>query len=170
MKKILYSLFLLFFVLASGCEDFDPGGTATQNLSGDWWVKVEMNDNGTWIDLTDEWIGVERIMITTYNTAANVPTEIFVDDNHNFWEFKGKVKADAANYTFGSSDPVTNLSYDDSEFTVTDGKVLKGAGRSRTGVVTDSITFMIKFNDDSDEFDYRFSGHRRTGFTEDEYE
>lgn len=171
MKKIIYSLLFFLLVAATGCEKFEAGGTATQNLSGDWWVKVELdNGDNSWTDLTTSWLGVERIMVNTYNTADNVPTEIFVDDNKNFWEFKGKVKADAANFTFGSDDEVQNYHYD-SKFKVTEGKVLEGVGRSQTGVITDSIVFVVRFDDDTPPYGdtYRISGHRRTGFNEDEY-
>jgi hypothetical protein len=173
MKNILYStLFALLFVAVS-CEKYEPGGTATQNLSGDWWIGIEYFDEST-----SAWVAYQPVgtcFFTTYNTAANVPTEIFIDDHYEgsptFWDMKGKVKANAGNFSFGSTDTVTNLSYDDSQFIVTDGKVIKGVGRSKTGVITDSIVFVVKFNDDSPAWatEYRLSGHRRTGFNEDEY-
>jgi hypothetical protein len=179
MKKILYySSLVLMLAATSGCEKYEVDGTATQNLSGDWWVKWEYfdTDDNDWVDITGYLFGVERFLFNTYNTAANVPTEIFVDDNKNSWEIKGKVKADAANLTFGSPDPVLNLTYEDSEFIVTDGKVVKGVGRSKTGVKTDSIIFILTLSDDDGliydnawETQYRISGHRRTGFQEDEY-
>jgi hypothetical protein len=171
MKKRLYSILLGLLVAVTGCDnDTDAGGTTARNLAGEWWVKVEIRDDGNWEDITAAWLGVDRILVSTYNTAANLPTEIFVDDHANFWDFKGKVKADAVNFTFGAPDIVTNLQYDDSEFIVNEGKVLKSVGFSKTGVATDSITFIVSFNDDDPEWlEYRFSGHRRTGFLEDEY-
>lgn len=178
MKKVLYSLLFLAFVAVS-CEKYEPGGTATQSISGDWWVKVEYYDaaSNTW-----EVAIPYGVVIHTYNTAANVPTEIFIDDFYGgepteptFWDIKGKVRANAENATFGSTDTIANLAYD-SQFIIVDGQVLKGVGHSKTGITTDSIVFFIKFSDDQialDEYgwgeNYKVSGHRRTGFTEDEY-
>jgi hypothetical protein len=79
---------------------------------------------------------------------------------------ESKVQTDVSNLTFSAND-VENTS-DASRVTITNGRILKGQGHSRTGVVTDSIYF-------EGEFDYDpgnkiiFAGHRRTGFNEDEY-
>ena len=51
---------------------------------------------------------------------------------------------------------------------VLEGKVINDAGRSKSGVVTDSIYIKAVFSDDPGT-EYEMAGHRRTGFLEDDY-
>jgi hypothetical protein len=177
MKKYMILLFASLTFALAGCErETEPGGTAVEKMAGDWWVTVDMVENGTVVakDL------VGHIQMSTYNTAANLPTEMFVDDLANFWDYKGKVKADAGLLTFGSEDEVTNLSYEDSKFKITNGKILLNQALSPSELPVDSIVFEVSFNDDgyyddNDEYvaapyayTYRVSGFRRTGFADDD--
>jgi len=96
----------------------------------------------------------------------------FVDPNAtsgNFWSYKVKAQADLANKSFTASDS-QNSAYD-SKVNILNGKVFKNGGHSKTGVVVDSIYFEIQFNDDVTPYGttYVVSGHKRTGFTADEY-
>lgn len=165
MKKIISILIFSLTVGFYSCSEFEPGGTATKNISGNWYVRVYSADTagvvgGVIADYTE---------FTTYNTAANVPTEFFMNDNAHFWTYCGKVKCDANNYSFGSiTDTVTNTAYE-SKFIVYGGKVLKGVGQSFSGVKTDSIKFYVKFDDDTQPYShvYFVAGHRKTGYIED---
>ncbi|MDR1225962.1 MAG: hypothetical protein LBK47_03575 [Prevotellaceae bacterium] len=171
MKKIF--LIAAVALLAAACEQkYDNWYSSAYKLSGEWVVKADYYEAST---STWEAAAPYGIVINTYSTAANVPTEIFIDDlsegTRTFWNLKGKIKANAENATFGSAtDTVVNLRYD-SKFIVVDGQVLEGVGHSKTGVKTDSIVFVIRFDDDNPAWgtDYRISGHRKTGFTEDAY-
>jgi hypothetical protein len=170
MKKIRNIVLMMTMLSLFSCSEFEPGGTATENLSGEWYVSVEVNEDGAWEDVTSAWLGVERITISTYNSAANVAGELIVDDGGNFWDFKGKVVADPAGYVFGSEAVIANLSYD-SEFIIRDGRVTLGGGISRSGRAVDAISFTVTFSDDDPAygFTYRLSGTRITGFPEDDY-
>jgi hypothetical protein len=52
--------------------------------------------------------------------------------------------------------------------TLNGGKVLAGAGKTRSGNPVDSIYIEAEFSDDPGT-KYVISGHQRTGFFEDEY-
>jgi hypothetical protein len=173
MKKItIYTLLVCISLLWIGCqEDPEPGGTAIQDVAGEWWVRIYIG--GT----TENDIVVDYVKVTTFNTASNSSDSLWIYDNLNIWEFQVKAGYDKANKSFSASQ-ARNISYPDSEVTITDGKVLLGQGRSSSGVQTDSIHFVVSFNDDTDAngdpdpygTQYIIAGHRRTGFLEDEHE
>lgn len=165
MKKIISILIFSLTVGFYSCSEFEPGGTATKNISGEWYVRVYEADSAGVVGaaLTN------YSAFTTYNTAANIPTEFFMNDNAHFWTYCGKVKCDAKNYTFGSlTDTATNIAYA-SKFIVYNGKVFKGGGKSFSGVKTDSIKFYVKFDDDTQPYGtvYFVAGHKKTGYLED---
>lgn len=162
-KNLLFILIALTFSFTA-CDDYEPGGTATEALAGDWFVTYSVQEGNEWV------VKSNPFLLTTYNTAANVATEMFVDDHSNFWDFKGKVSADPSKLTFGSDNEVENISYE-SKFKVKDGQLFPKLAHSPSGVVTDSIVFYVSFNDDATPYSttYRVSGFRRTGFNEDEY-
>ena len=49
-----------------------------------------------------------------------------------------------------------------------EGKIIADGGVSKTGVVVDSIYIKATFSDDPGT-EYEITGHRRTGFVEDDY-
>lgn len=166
MKKIaIYTLLVCISLLWIGCqEDPEPGGTATQDVAGEWWVRI-------YIGGTDEGdIVVDYVKMMTFNTSSNSPDSLWIYDVDNFWEFQVKAGYDKANKTFSVSQGA-NATYD-SEVTITDGKVLLGQGKSSSGVKTDSIHFVASFSDDATAYgtEYIIAGHRRTGLLEDEHE
>jgi len=175
-----------FFVSFQSCEKkYEPGGTAIQDMAGDWWVTNQQSvdeyyyifkgqgqmpdeaniENWEWDYVYDD----SHTNIFTYNTAANLPTEMFVEDGGSFWDYKVKVKVDYNAKTFEA--PTTaNLAYDGCDVTIIKGKVLKGAATSPSGTPVDSIVFYVKFSDDNYGFTYtKVSGFRRTGFPEDDF-
>lgn len=162
---------VLLGTLAS-CEKDAPevDYTATYPVSGEWWVtyKVETSP-GVFEDIYH--VGYTPLL--TYNTAANKPTEIWVDDHGNFWDFKVKSGLNMPDLSFAVTD-AENTSVDSkgkpygNKATISNGKVIKDAGLSRSKVKTDSIYFEVEFSDDPGTV-YHVSGHRRTGFPEDEF-
>src|ERR1700720_4581924 len=98
-RNIIFTIliFLLVVTVESCRKDPKIGGTAVQNLSGEWWVKI---DNGS--DPTGDF-GPNYYNFSTYNTASNTPDTMWVDDDNNaksFWDIKGKVNTNVANRTF----------------------------------------------------------------------
>jgi len=160
MKKILYILLMGVAVLSSCKKDDETPGTAMKAMAGEWFLRYSTDGGQTWSN------GYTHF--STYNTAANSSTEMYLDDLETFWQFKGKVGVDLGSKTFSGTN-VANQYYT-STFTITDGKLLaKAAKAPASGTVTDSLTFKVKFSDDDDDLEYLFGGYRKTGFLEDEH-
>ena len=161
MKNLITNtilVFLLLTALGSCTKEPNPGGTAVQNLAGEWWVRM---DNGA-----------SYYNFSTYNTAANTADSMWVDDDNNaksFWDIKGKVTTNAANRTFFGTN-VANVDYT-SSFTITNGKVIpKAATAPGSGDKTDSIYFEIQFSDDpAPGTVHKVEGYKRTGFSQDDH-
>lgn len=149
-------------------------------VAGEWYVQTFLG--GTAV------LGHQSIL--TYNTAAATGDSIWVDDAGHIWPFKGKLAANAGAASFSgmfdneqvdpvydtldiirdaSVDPIDSLEFVEwHTVTISDGKVIPDAGKSKTGVVVDSIYFKAVFSDDASS-EYEIAGHRRTGFEEDDY-
>ncbi|MFI3279382.1 MAG: lipid-binding protein [Rikenellaceae bacterium] len=160
MKKIFSFLLLSVVALCTlSCEKDEVGGTATENMAGEWYVSVDMiGPDGT---NYGDYYGVGEFIIQTYNTNANIPTEMYVDDCYNFWAFKTIVDIDYDAMTFSST-----ASYDEYygiTVNVTDGKITTDGAISITGMPADAITLTCEFSDDEGWY-YVFSGYRWTGF------
>ena len=148
-----------------GCEnETEPGGTAVEKMAGDWWVTVDVIDNG--VNVGDS--GVGHILMYTYNTSSNTSTEMWIDDDKHFWDYKAKVNVDYNNRTFSTTDFVDNMKYE-SKVKVLDGKVMEGVAKTPSGMAADSIVYFIQFDDDDDKYTYKVSGFRRTGFPADDF-
>jgi hypothetical protein len=169
MKKLnIYTILALMLVLGMGSCKKAPviGGTATQALAGEWWVKL---DNGA--DATGDF-GPGYYNFSTYNTAANIPTEMWVDDDNNaksFWDIKGKVTTNVANRTFSGTN-IANQDYT-STFTITNGVIIPNAATAPGSKdKTDSIYFNITFSDDPVLGTvHKVAGYKRTGFSQDDH-
>jgi len=158
MKKILYiAIVSITLFSASSCrKDRVVGGTAVQNLAGDWWVKTNGSDGSK--------SGYYRLL--TYNTSANLPTEMWIDDENNYYGLHSKISTNAGNLTFNANN-VDELYYG-VKVTITDGKVLLGAAKGPgSGAKTDSIYFKAVFTGDPTV--YTYSGYKRTNFTSDDH-
>ena len=162
MNRSIYIAVFALLIALSGCrKDPEVGGTAVQEMAGEWWVQLE-GDPGNYYHFS------------TYNTAANVPTEMWIDDLETFWLMKGKVNVDIANLTFTGAN-VENVSPDyvgsGETFTIVGGKIIKdGAVGPASKAVTDSIYFQVSFSDDPVPGTvYTLSGYRRTRFSEDDH-
>ena len=151
--------FSLSFVSCDEGGDPDPGATTTVKMAGDWWVIGLLPDGVT------PAYGGDYVQFTTYNTAANDNT-FWLDDNDNFFEIKAKATANLNNLTF-ESDPNTKEYYTDGTVTVTNGVITKNSYTTTSNTVVDEISFDAEFDWDPGTV-YKFKGHRRTGFLEDE--
>ena len=85
MKKVLYLATMLLCMAFTSCQKEEIGGTATESLAGQWYVEANVvNADGSVIE---DPYGLGRFQILTYNTSANNPSEIWIDDSKNFWNF-----------------------------------------------------------------------------------
>lgn len=159
IKNILFFLLLtLGGVIASCQKEEEIGGTATQDASGDWFVRYSDDGGKTF--------HADYFHFATYNTAANTSNELWLDDLKTFWEMKGRVTLDLNNFTFKGT-KVKEV-YNDITFDV-DGKILKGVAKGPgSKTPTDSIYMKVEFSDDAGT-EYILSGYKRTGFLEDEH-
>jgi len=165
MKKILF-LVAIAGVFLTSCKKEEIGGTDVQKMAGEWYCELQYEDDGEWVNLLSHY-GADYFVMLTYNTAAN-NNEMFIDDLHDFWPFKGKVICDISQLTFDTGGVEVENDYDeDASFEVKNGKILLGGAKSVAGHVTDGIYMEIEFADDPGEI-YRIVGHRCTGLDEDE--
>lgn len=167
MRRII--IFLGVILAAAGViscqEDPAPGGTRVQDMAGEWWVHYEVETSpGNYTE-----VGLGYVKLMTYNTASNTDS-MWVNDLAHFWDFKVKTGANPATKTFAVTEQIETEH--GAGVTIEQGQVLTGQGRSVSGVTTDSIHFVVSFSDDVPAYGnkYRVSGHRRTGFLEDELE
>jgi hypothetical protein len=173
-KTVLYTIALAATLFIAACEKEDIGGAASEAMAGEWYVTAAAIDgNGDVVD--EDFFGIGRFHLDTYNTASNGTTEMWIDDNTNFWEFKIKIKIDLAAKTFQATD-VPNEYYSDPEdclVTISNGKILPGAATTPGKMPADSIVFNVSFSDDPypaayGYAEYRISGYRYTGFVNDD--
>lgn len=167
MKKILYFAALLLCTVFASCEKDEIGGTATEATAGDWYVTADaVDENGNLVYSDDELFGIGRFNVFTFNTAANVPTEMIVSDWGNFWDFKVKVTCDQNNLTFQTNTTENNnlvADYEDINVTITGGKILPKAGRQNNGSPADSIVFYVTFSDDPYPAAYGYAKYKVSG-------
>ena len=162
MKKVLYLATMLLCMAFTACQKEEIGGTATQNLAGEWYVKANVvNADGSVIE---DPYDLGRFLIMTYNTTANNPNEIWVDDNKKFWNFKVKANGDINALTFGATS-AENQRGDEITVTITNGKILKNGGVQNNGSPADYITMDVEFSDDPGTI-YRLEGVRYSGLEE----
>jgi hypothetical protein len=190
MKKYI-SFALMTIALSFGFASCDvetneePGGTNVQNMAGRWVVSVsQVDENGNVKYQPEDLFGIMDVDLLTFNTAANSSTEMWIDDDGNFWAFKFKMPVDYVAGTFS----VTNVPYDAANqeiadaiaagntpkdkdgndlvaetATISDGKIMYGAGHNIHGMPTDSIAFYITFTDDAYAAKYGYAKHLVTG-------
>lgn len=157
--KTLLFIAISFTLFTSCDEGGDPegGGTTTRNFAGDWHIIVLESDGIT--PLTNYGL------FSTYNAASN-DENFWIDDHDNTFELKTKVQVqDFSNLTFSASN--SEEMYIGDNVNITNGKILKNAAHSFGGHVVDSIYFEVEYVDDPGTI-YKFAGHKRTGFLEDE--
>ena len=152
--KIIYTTAALLLVVFLGSCQKDEviGGTEVQKLSGEWWVQLDGSGGYS--------------HISTYNTAANLPTEMWFDDG--FWQAKYKVTVDPTTLKFSG----TNVANSDDSYPITitlTGEVfLNKAKGPSSKAVTDSIAVDVEYSDDPGTV-YKLTGYRRTRFADDDH-
>jgi hypothetical protein len=160
-KKLLLLPLLLSLGFLSSCnEDDEPEVEymATYPVSGEWVVDYYVETSPGQLELI-----APHTQLRAYNTAANVPTEIWLDDQGSFWDYKVRSGLNMTDLTFSGAE-LQNES-NDSKVTLTEGKVIKN-GTKVNGIQADSISFKVSFDDDETPYGttYHASGHRSTGF------
>lgn len=163
MIKKIYSAGALFVgaaLLFSACtKDPEVGRTATEEMSGEWFVEYY---DAAGHALTD------HTTISTYNTSDPASNQVWVDDP-DIWPFKAKFDVDAQALTFKAMSGAVDIANGNGlKIKVLEGKVLPKAGKSKSGNNVDSIYLKVEFSDDPGTV-YQIKGHQRTGFFEDEY-
>lgn len=164
MKRLILSILILGTLFVS-CQKDPIGETATASTAGEWHVCVDVYDADG--NNYGDAFGAGKFIISTFNTAANLPTEMYLYDCLNFWEFQVAVKVDPAAATFATDGEADNLIYD-CKVTVTDGKISYGSAKTPSGQPADGIEFTVTFSDDPYGFTYKFYGYRYTGLAGDE--
>lgn len=89
MKKYLYFTLIALSSVFFSCEKEEVGGTATQDVAGEWYVTFSLidtdGDTTYAADLVDaEIFNAERGIIRTFNTAQNVPNKMQISDMASF--------------------------------------------------------------------------------------
>jgi hypothetical protein len=164
MKKLLYFAALMLTMLTASCSKDEIEGTATQALAGQWYVRLNVvNADGT---VTVDPEGFGKKIIATYNTSDNKATEMWVSDQHKFKNFAVKATCDGSALTFNTVGEAENSYNANAKVTITNGKILPGAGRQYNGSAADSIVFDLKLSNSPTT--YRISGIRYSGLVENE--
>ena len=184
MKKIIYSLFAVLAFAFTSCEKEEPGGTATQEVAGEWYVTFDMIDSGgdtnSAADMVGAgWYDAEKVIIRTFNTAANVPNKMYISDMATFGAgvkgasavspyicFNVEVDIDQATGAFSTAngDFVQNLEenygydpedgWEESEryakVKIVNGKITKKGGKQNNGTPDDIIEFDLYLDNNYD--------------------
>ncbi len=159
MKKIIILFILIVAVGITSCDkgvEPEIGGVAIQEMCGEWFVETFVGDAKV----------VGYAEISTYNTAEDGTSEMWIDDLTNIWEFKSKTPINLGAKSFGASD--LESVYYPLTISITDGKIIDDAATTTGGNKADSIYFDIEFSDDPGTI-YTIKGYKRTGFLEDEH-
>ena len=169
MKKTHFNIKLLLCIfslaaLTTACDedgyaDYDTSGTETQKMNGEFWVNISDADGNLY---------VEHALHKLYdmNGMLVITDRIGSDDDFTGWWTEAVLDYNLDNLTFSATDAENTA--DGSVVTITEGKILKGAGHSASGNPVDSIYFKAVYDYDPETV-LTFAGTRRTGFEEDEY-
>lgn len=164
MKKYIkliftFVLFATTVACTEGYEDYNPPykDSSLQPLTSDWFIIALFPDGSPAY-------GGDYEIFTTANTSNG--DSLWIDDHGNWMEIKTKVTADLNDLTFfGKQDAEEFIT--GGTITVSNGKIIKDAYTTTTESIVDSIYFEAEFDWDPGTV-YKFAGHQRTGFLEDE--
>ena len=173
IKIISFVLALTTIVGLSSCQKFEPGGTATEAMCGEWLAYSSDFDM--------------PFTLKTSNTTNNEANKIIVTDRTaagtgaDFWGFTVKADCDLSAKTFSC----TNVQNDywtetqgvytpyDIKISIRNGKITEKAIELPSGVKADKIEFEIWFEDIADagapaDYFCKIVGYRKSGFYEDD--
>lgn len=160
MKNIVLKIFLSIAIIGliySCSKKPDVEYTSTYKMSGEWYTKYY--DGGAAV--------TDYHKMLTYNTSDPASNKVWVVDTL-VWPFKARFDVDYTSLAFKSLAATDNLQVPGEKVKVYEGKVIPLGGRSKSGVIVDSIYLKVEFTDDPGTV-YEIRGHQRTGFFEDEY-
>lgn len=158
MKRIYLILFSVLIAVSACQEDPEIGGTATEAMAGEWFVRLyDAADNTLIIDYTN---------VMTYNTANNDNNQLWFSDKGNIFdpELRLKVPCDLEKMTFGSGQETVNALDPEAKYVLDKGLIVLKGTKAPSGTVADSIRMELT---DTDGSVYILSGYRRTGWPED---
>lgn len=169
MKKIFTFFALAATVILASCSKDSIGGTAVQDMSGEWYVQVDVVDESGAL-IAEDIMGGHFIGMT-YNVNSDADNLLYVTDNGNFWKFTAQVPCDLKSKTFGEEGKIFPNEYYSSNVKIWNGKITEGGAITPSGSTADAIEFLIAFDDEDDGeycYIYKIHGWRYTGFTADE--
>jgi Lipid-binding putative hydrolase len=148
----------ILFVACRKEHDDDAGATNTAAMAGEWWVQIKVNN---------ALVAPDFFKVLTYNTAENVATKMWIDDQEHIWPFKLKIDVDPAAKSFSAANATSE--YTSITVKLANGKMLDKVSKGPvSNAVTDSIYFEAEFSDDPGTT-YQFSGYKRTRWPEDDH-
>ncbi len=127
MKKILYIPIIAILLALFSCEKEEVGGTATQDVAGEWYVTFSLidtdGDTTYAADLVDaEIFNAERGIIRTFNTAQNVPNKMQISDMASFG---GGAKGAGTISVFLCFNVAIDINQETGEFSTTGGEFVR---------------------------------------------
>jgi hypothetical protein len=144
------------------------GSTAVEQASSGWWVTATSSVNGVLaIPPAD---ADNHLFFTTYNASANTRDSLWVDDLGyigGVYDVKALLGIDPGTFTLKSGGTV-NLYQSGNDVQWAAGKIFIKGGRSRTGVVTDSLFVQMLFTGNPGDT-LTIAGVARTGFDGDDW-
>lgn len=158
MKKYLMLLIVVFSMVFSSCDEkaeYIEIDSQVVEAAGEWWIKFSKTGYET-----------GYLKVITFNTAADIATEMWISDKGNWKDVKVKCPVNISDLTFGGNGLVNATA--SMTVSVKDGKIANGGGLSTSGLVTDKITFEIELSSEPG-VTYKAEGTRKTGFLEDEH-
>ena len=144
---------MLLCMAFTSCQKEEIGGTATESLAGEWYLMASVDGSPIY----------GPFHLLTYNTSANNPNEIWIDDKGNFWDFKVKGTGDINSLTFSAAN-AQNVSHD-CTVNITNGKIIKNGGTQNNGSPADLLMMDVEFSDDPGTI-YHLEGVRYSGLEE----
>ncbi len=163
IKYTATGIFLITATIAcenDGYDEYDAGKAPTFAMNGEWVIDISDAATGD--------VLVSHAVHKTYDMdgALYISDRIgSAEDEFTGWWLETPLDANLDALTFSATEQENTA--DGSIVTLTNGKILKQAATSPSGVKLDSIYFEGVFDYDPETV-LIFSGHRRTGFSEDE--
>ncbi len=181
MKKIKYSLLILLSAATfMGCQkEYVAEKSKTVAMAGKWWYELsyDANADGLFNDADGDALLVSyadygEASLLTSNTNANDADSILISDQLSFrggqWPMTFHAAVNLSDLTVKPATDLLNYANENAAVTIFEGKILKNAATTLSGGKTDSIYLHLGFADSPGDH-YLVTGHRDTGFLEDQH-